>query len=120
VCSPYCSALQILSQRAMSRILTPCPWQVSPYNLWTVRVMRNATVFLAIVTLLWWALLLVSLFATPPGLHTRGSGFFALSNASIALALLVSDLLSFGAPSKSIRLLCGCMAVRLVLPPSSE
>lgn len=84
---------------------------MSPFNLWTVRVMRYATLFMMILSLTWWALLLISAFATPPGLHTRGSGFFALSNATIAVCLLVFNLTFFGTPSKSTRGLCAFMAV---------
>jgi hypothetical protein len=48
--------------------------QVSPYNLWSVRFLRYFTVLFAIVTFLWWVLLLVSIFVSPPGMHSRGSG----------------------------------------------
>ena len=85
---------------------------MSPFNLWTVRVMRYVTIFMALISLVWWALLLISAFATPPGLHTRGSGFFGLGNATIALCLLIFNLIFFGTPSKSTRRLCAAMAVR--------
>lgn len=85
--------------------------QVSPFNLWTVRVMRYVTFFMVVLSLAWWALLLISAFATPPGMHTRGSGFFALGNATVAVCLLVFNLAFFGTPSKSTRGLCAFMAV---------
>lgn len=92
--------------------LTHRQQQVSPFNLWTVRIMRYVTFFLGLVSLVWWALLLISAFATPPGLHTRGSGFFALGNATVALVLITFNLAFFGTPSKSTRRLCATMAVR--------
>lgn len=85
---------------------------MSPFNLWTVRVMRYITLFMGLLTVVWWSLLLISAFATPPGLHTRGSGFFALGNASVALCLLAFNLAFFGTPSKCTRRLCASMAVR--------
>ena len=53
--------------------------QVSPYNLWSVRALRYFSVLFAIVTFLWWVLLLVSIFVSPPMMHSRGSGFFDFS-----------------------------------------
>lgn len=73
--------------------------------------MRYVTLFMLIVSLAWWALLLISAFATPPGLHTRGSGFFALANATVAVFLLAFNLTFFGTPSMSTRRLCAFMAV---------
>lgn len=78
--------------------------------------MRYVTLFMGLVSLVWWALLLISAFATPPGLHTRGSGFFALGNATVALLLIISNLAFFGTPSKSTRGLCATMAVRNLAP----
>jgi hypothetical protein len=77
--------------------------QVSPYNLWSVRYTRYLTIFLTLIGFAWWILLLVSTFVTPPGFHTRGSGFFPLSFASLALANLLLTLLFFAVPSKAVR-----------------
>ncbi|KAK2047014.1 hypothetical protein LZ31DRAFT_174578 [Colletotrichum somersetense] len=93
--------------------LTPDDPAVSPYNLWTVRVMRWATVLFTALTLTWWTLTLVSAFVTPPGMHTRGSGFFAFSYSSLALFTLLFTLVFFGAPSKAVRVLSIFMAVML-------
>jgi hypothetical protein len=79
--------------------------QVSPYNLWSVRAVRYLTIIFTIVTFLWWIILLVSAFVTPPGFHARGSGFFAFSYASLALANLLFTLLFFAIPSKAVRIL---------------
>ncbi|SPN97204.1 related to mitochondrial integral membrane protein [Cephalotrichum gorgonifer] len=103
------------ANNSTSRLLTPDDPAVSPYNLWAVRVLRYVTLFMTLFSFVWWSLLLIAIFATPPGLETRGSGFFALSNASIALCLLISKLVFFGTPSKSSRILCACMALALLV-----
>ncbi|KAK0656115.1 hypothetical protein B0T16DRAFT_29070 [Cercophora newfieldiana] len=87
---------------------------VSPYNLWTVRIVRLATVILTCITFAFWVLLLVSLFITPPGLHTRGSPFFAFGYASIAFITLLVELIFFAVPSSSARLLSVVSAVLLL------
>lgn len=89
--------------------------QVSPYNLWSVRLMRGFSVFFTVVAFLWWTALLVSNFVTPPGLHVRGSGFYAFSYASIALFTLIFTLVFFGAPSSGVRFLCVFMVVVLLV-----
>ncbi|KAK1757669.1 hypothetical protein QBC47DRAFT_376666 [Echria macrotheca] len=94
--------------------LSPDDPAVSPYNLWTVRIVRILTVVLACIAFLWWVLLLVSAFVTPPGLHVRGSPFFAFGYASIALLILVVELLFFAAPSRSARVLSLVSAVLLL------
>ncbi len=91
--------------------LRPDDPAVSPYNLWTVRILRFVTIALALLSLVWWILLLVSAFATPPGFHTRGSGFFAFGYASLALFSLLFTLIFFGVPSKSVRITAIVMAV---------
>jgi hypothetical protein len=88
---------------------------VSPYNLWTVRIVRFATVALACITFIWWVLMIVSVFITPPGLHVRGSPFFAFSYASIALLTLIVTLLFFSIPSRLTRVLGIVTAVLLLV-----
>lgn len=95
--------------------LSPNDPAVTPYNLYTVRFARYLTVFFAFTTLLWWTLLLISLFITPPGLSTRGSGFYAFSYATVALTTLIVLLLFFSAPSKAARTLALVMAVLLLI-----
>lgn len=92
-------------------LLRPDDPAATPYNLWTVRILRYLTVLFALVTFVWWVLQLVSAFAAPPGLHTRGSGFFAFGFASLALANMAFTLLFFGVPAKSVRVLAMVMAV---------
>ncbi|KAK0628430.1 hypothetical protein B0T17DRAFT_491076 [Bombardia bombarda] len=95
--------------------LSPDDPAVSPYNLWTVRLVRYTTVALACLTFVWWVLMLVSIFITPPGLHARGSPFFAFSYASIALLTLAVELLFFAVPSKSVRVLSIVTAALLLV-----
>jgi small-conductance mechanosensitive channel len=104
--------------------LSPDDPAVSPYNLWSVRIVRYLTVFLALVTFIWWVIQLVSVFVTLPGFHTRGSGFFAFSFASVALANLLFTLVFFAIPSKAVRVLSvimgGVLLINAVLLLSVE
>lgn len=98
-------------------LLTPDDPAVSPYNLWTVRILRYLTFLFAAVSFAWWTLLLVSAFATPPGAHIRGSGFLAFGYASLALANTLFTLVFFGVPSKAVRILAIILAVSSELQP---
>lgn len=93
--------------------LTPDDPAVSPYNLWTVRVVRYATVLFTVASFVWWILQLVAIFVTPPGMHTRASGFFSFSYASLALFTILFTLVFFSAPSSAVRVLSIFMAVML-------
>jgi pimeloyl-ACP methyl ester carboxylesterase len=95
--------------------LSPDDPAVSPYNLWTVRLLRYFTVFFATITFLWWTLLLVSIFVSPPGMHSRGSGFFDFSYTTLTLGLLVAILLFFSTPSKAEQVACLVISVFLLL-----
>lgn len=95
--------------------LSPDDPAVSPYNLFTVRLVRVVTVALACLTFLWWTLLLVALFITPPGLHARGSPFFAFGYATVAFLTLATELLFFSVPSRSTRVLSWVAAGLLVV-----
>lgn len=92
-------------------MLRPDDPAVTPYNLWSIRILRYLTLLFAAVTLAWWVLLLVSAFATPPGLHTPGGSFYAFGYASLALVNLLFSLVFFGVPSKSVRVLAVVAAV---------
>lgn len=94
-------------------MLTPDDPAVSPYNLWSIRILRYLTLFFNFVSFVWWVLLLVSAFATPPGIHTRGSLFYAFSFATLTMANLAFVLLFFGVPSKSVRILSFVMSVSI-------
>lgn len=95
--------------------LSPDDPAVSPYNLYSIRFLRYVTLFFTALTFLWWVILLVSAFATPPGLHSKGSGFFAFGYTSLTLANMFFTLLFFGVPSKSVRILAIVIAVSTVI-----
>ncbi|KAJ9155887.1 Integral membrane protein [Coniochaeta hoffmannii] len=98
-----------------NQYLSPDDPAVSPYNLFTVRLIRYITIFLAVLTFLWWTAQLVSTFVTPPGFHVRGGGFFGFNYASIALVVLIVSLVFFSAPSKSSRVFRFVMAALLLV-----
>ncbi|WPH02669.1 Hypothetical protein R9X50_00553500 [Acrodontium crateriforme] len=95
--------------------LDPDDPAVSPYNLWTVRALRSVTVLFAAITFVWWVLLFVSIFVSPPGLHTRGSGFLDFSYTTLTLGLLLCSLLFFSAPSMAMRVCQASLAVLLLV-----
>ena len=78
--------------------------QVSPYNLWSVRALRYFSVLFIIITFLWWVLLLVSIFVSPPMMHSRGSGFFDFSYTTLTLGNLLIAILFFTVPSKPMEI----------------
>lgn len=80
-----------------------------------MRFSRYFTVFFAIITFLWWVLLLVSIFVSPPGMHSRGSGFFDFSYTTLTLGLLITVLLFFASPSKAAQVTCLVVAVVLLV-----
>ncbi|KAJ5989795.1 hypothetical protein N7499_010323 [Penicillium canescens] len=80
--------------------LSPDDPAVSPYNLWSVRALRAVSLLALGLSFIWWTLLLVSIFVSPPVIHPRGSGFFAFSYTTLATGYLVLGLLFFAVPSK--------------------
>ncbi|KAF4978036.1 hypothetical protein FZEAL_5501 [Fusarium zealandicum] len=96
-------------------LLAPDDPAVSPYNLWPIRALRYLTIAFTLATLVWWVLLLVSTFATPPGIETRGSIWLSFGYATWTLANLIFTLLFFEVPSKSVRILCVFLSVVLLL-----
>jgi pimeloyl-ACP methyl ester carboxylesterase len=80
-----------------------------------VRFLRYFTVFFTIITFLWWVLLLVSIFVSPPGMHARGSGFFDFSYTTLTLGLLLVVLLFFSTPSKPTQVTCLVITVILLI-----
>jgi hypothetical protein len=94
--------------------LSPDDPAVSPYNLWSVRVVRYTTVLLTGLTFLFWLVQLVSAFISPPAWHPRGGSFFAFGYTTIALVTLLICLVFFTAPSQIGRILSGIMAVVLM------
>ncbi|KAL6402980.1 hypothetical protein AUP68_12310 [Ilyonectria robusta] len=96
-------------------LLAPDDPAVSPYNLWSIRFLQYLTVGFTFATLVWWILMLVSSFATPPGFQTRGSGFLAFGFASLTLVNTVLTLVFFSVPAKPVRVLAIFMSAILVL-----
>ncbi|KAK4890075.1 hypothetical protein LTR27_011181 [Elasticomyces elasticus] len=88
--------------------LDPDDPAVTPYNLWTVRALRFLTVSFLVINFIWWVLLLVSIFISVPGLHTRGSGFFDFSYTTLTAGILLTSLLFFANPSLAMRI---CQAI---------
>ncbi|KAI4706321.1 hypothetical protein J4E89_009055 [Alternaria sp. Ai002NY15] len=99
--------------------LDPDDPAVSPYNLWTVRAMRYLTILFLVVTFLWWVLLLVSIFVSPPGLHTRGSGFFDFAYTCLTLGNLLVATIFFVTPARGLRIttaiIAGLLAIDMIL-----
>ncbi|KAH8602590.1 hypothetical protein B0O99DRAFT_468757, partial [Bisporella sp. PMI_857] len=95
--------------------LSPDDPAVTPYNLWSIRLLRYFTVLFAIITFLWWVLLLISIFVSPPGMHSRGSGFFDFSYTTLTLGLLLIGLLFFSTPSTAAQVSCFVIAVILLV-----
>ena len=77
--------------------------------------MRYLTVLLTIITFLWWVLLLVSIFISPPGMHSRGSGFFDFSYTTLSFGLLLIILLFFATPSTAGQIAALVIAVILFI-----
>jgi pimeloyl-ACP methyl ester carboxylesterase len=65
------------------------------------------------ITFLWWVLLLVSIFVSPPYMNTRGSGFFDFSYTTLTLGNLIIALLFFVLPSKPMEILS--LAITMIL-----
>ncbi|KAI9745223.1 MAG: hypothetical protein M1818_001501 [Claussenomyces sp. TS43310] len=103
------------SQGGREGFLSPDDPAVSPYNLWSVRLMRYLTVFFLILTLIWWVLLLISIFVSPPGMHSRGSGFFDFSYTTLTAGYLVVTVLFFSSPSKALQVICLIIAALLLV-----
>jgi len=80
-----------------------------------VRFLRYVTVLFSLITFIWWILLLVSIFVSIPGLHSRGSGFTDFSFTTLTTGLLVVALLFFTGPSLAMRVSLGIVAFLLVI-----
>ena len=94
--------------------LDPDDPAVSPYNLWTVRFLRYLTVLFTGITFIWWTLLLVSIFVSPPAMHSRGSGFTDFSYTTLTLGNLIVALLFFVDPSRAMRIFLSVIAIVLL------
>ena len=99
--------------------LDPDDPAVSPYNLFTVRAVRYVCVLLLVISFLWWVLLLVSIFISPPSMHSRGSGFFDFSYTTLTLGNLLVAVLFFSTPSKAMEvssfIIAGLLLVDMII-----
>ncbi|KAF2875022.1 hypothetical protein BDV95DRAFT_626574 [Massariosphaeria phaeospora] len=99
--------------------LAPDDPAVSPYNLWSVRFLRTFTVLFLMISFLWWVLLFVSIFVSPPGLHTRGSGFFDFAYTSLTIGNLLVAIIFFAVPAKALRITlaitAGLLAIDMII-----
>lgn len=78
-------------------------------------MLRYLTVLFAIITFIWWIILLVSIFVSPPGLHTRGSGYTDFAFTTLAFGNLVISLIFFTGPSLALRVSMAIVAVFLII-----
>ncbi|KAI9806834.1 MAG: hypothetical protein M1833_002491 [Piccolia ochrophora] len=106
---------RLLPPQGRDGYLDPDDPAVTPYNLWSVRILRWFSVLFLIITFLWWVLLLVSIFISPPGMHARGSGFFDFSYTTLTIGNLLVGLLFFASPSRFDRVACFTIAVLLLV-----
>lgn len=95
--------------------LSPDDPAVSPYNLWSVRALRWFEILFLVVTFLWWTLLLVSLFVSPPKFNSRGSGFFDFSFTSLTIGNILVALIFFAVPSSAMSILSMSISVLLLI-----
>ncbi|RKF54581.1 Uncharacterized protein C23C11.06c [Golovinomyces cichoracearum] len=105
---------RLLSQSPQESYLSPDDPAVSPYNLWSIRFLRYCSIIFSILTWIWWILLFVDIFVTPPGMYTRGSGFYSFSFTTLTMSLLIVVLLFFSTPSKSAQIASLSLAVLLL------
>ena len=95
--------------------LSPDDPAVSPYNLWSVRALRWFELVFLVITFLWWVLLLVSIFVSPPKFNSRGSGFFDFSFTSLTVGNLLVGLIFFAVPSAAMSILSMATSVLLLI-----
>ncbi|KAJ4345838.1 uncharacterized protein N0V89_011973 [Didymosphaeria variabile] len=95
--------------------LDPDDPAVSPYNLWSVRFLRYFTILFFMISCLWWTLLLISIFISPPGMHSRGSGFFDFAFTCLTIGNLLVAIIFFAAPAKALRVTTAIIAAFLVI-----
>lgn len=67
------------------------------------------------ISFIWWVLLLVSIFVSPPGMHSRGSGFFDFAYTSLTIGNLLVAIIFFVVPAKALRITTAIIAVFLLV-----
>lgn len=109
------SRLLPANERPQGGYLSPDDPAVSPYNLWSVRALRWFEVLFLAITFLWWVLLLVSIFVSPPKFNSRGSGFFDFSFTSLTIGNILVALIFFAVPSSAMSILSMSISVLLLI-----
>ncbi|OCT54077.1 hypothetical protein CLCR_10003 [Cladophialophora carrionii] len=95
--------------------LSPDDPAVSPYNLWSVRALRWFEVLFLLITCLWWVLLFISIFVSPPYFNSRGSGFFDVAYTTLTIGNILTALLFFATPSTAMSVLSMATSVLLLI-----
>lgn len=89
---------------------------ITPYNLLIVRNLRRLTLLFLLISVAWWVVNLISVFVTFSNkIHSRGSGFTQLSFATIAVFVLLFNLMFFATPSKAQRIVALSLSVFLLV-----
>ncbi|EWC45538.1 hypothetical protein DRE_05396 [Drechslerella stenobrocha 248] len=88
---------------------------VTPLNLWSIRFLRYFTILLFVVACAWWLVLLVATFVNPPGMHSRGGGWFAFATTSLSIGVVMLLLFSFTIPSRAEEVVQSVIAVLLLV-----
>lgn len=106
---------RLLPQDRSAGYLSPDDPAVSPYNLWSVRALRWFEIVFLVITFLWWVLLLVSIFVSPPRFNSRGSGFFDFSYTTLTVGNILVALIFFAVPSSAMSILSMSISVLLLI-----
>jgi len=77
--------------------------------------MRYLTIIFLIISFLWWVLLLVSIFVSPPRFNSRGSGFFDFAYTCLTIGNLLVATIFFITPAKGLRITTAIIAVLLAV-----
>ncbi|KAH8700678.1 mitochondrial integral membrane protein [Talaromyces proteolyticus] len=106
---------RLLPHGSSEGYLSPDDPAVSPYNLWSVRALRFFSSLFLAISFVWWVLLLISIFVSPPGMHNRGSGFTDFSYTTLTVGNLIISLLFFAVPSRPMIIWNGILALLLLV-----
>src|ERR1700759_1995983 len=67
------------------------------------------------VTCLWWTLLFISIFVSPPYFNSRGSGFFDVAYTTLTIGNILTALLFFATPSTAMSVVSMAISVLLLI-----
>lgn len=80
-----------------------------------MRFLRTLSILFLLISFIWWIVLLVDIFVTPPGLHFRGSGFLSFALTTLSVGNLLVAVMFYASPSKAQRISCLAIAVVLLV-----